>query len=195
MQFVPVLLDLRRPDLPTAQAATCAAVTREETADHTALIESIERHSRFIYRIAYSVVRNPADAEDITQETFLQLLNTSVREPIREERSYLARIAWRLAVRRKSNIAPSELPEETASSQAGPESDAIESQTQAWLHAQIDALPERLRQPLTLTALGELSSPEIAAILAIPEGTVRRRIHTARQLLRKQWEERKGVRP
>jgi len=165
-----------------------------DTLSHAALVQMIERHSRFVYRIAYSVLRNPADAEDVTQETFLQLLNTETGE-LREERSYLARIAWRLAVRRKRRLPSIELPADTETTTDSPEAHAIENQAEAWFLSQIDRLPEALRQALALTALGELSSPEIAIILGIPEGTVRRRIHTARQLLRKQWEKRKGVRP
>ncbi len=147
-----------------------------------------------IYRIAYSVVRNAADAEDVTQETFLQVLSGPAT-PILDQRSYLARIAWRLAVRRHKRPLSVELSWDAPSLAKSPETEAMEDQAQAWLHAQIDALPEKLRQPLALTALGELTSPEIAAILGIPEGTVRRRIHTARHLLRKQWEKRKGVHP
>jgi DNA-directed RNA polymerase specialized sigma24 family protein len=56
----------------------------------------------------------------------------------------------------------------------------------------IDGLPEKLRQPLALAALGELKLVEVAAVLGLPEGTVRRRIHTARQLLKQQMLERKG---
>jgi RNA polymerase sigma-70 factor (ECF subfamily) len=185
MQLVPAIYALSQP-LSEVSPATDSA--REQAA----LIEMIERHSRFVYRIAYSVVRNPADAEDVTQETFLQVLHQ--KPEIREQRGYLARIAWRLAVRRKKLATPEELPCDSPSSNDSPESEAIEKQMEAWLHKQIEALPESLRQPLALTALGELTSPEIAAILGIPEGTVRRRIHTARQLLRKQWEKRKGVR-
>jgi RNA polymerase sigma-70 factor (ECF subfamily) len=192
MQLVPAILDLRNPDL-TNSGVSASSYIADTSMEDAALIEMIERHSRFVYRIAYSVVRNPADAEDITQETFLQVIHQKTE--IREQRSYLARIAWRLAVRRKSHTAPEKLSPDSPSSKNSPESDAIENQTQAWLHAQIDALPEKLRQPLALTALGELRSPEIAAILSIPEGTVRHRIHTARQLLRKQWEKRTGVRP
>jgi len=162
----------------------------ESTPDQAALVQMIQQHSRFVYRIAYSVVRNPADAEDVVQETFLQLLRQNQRNFIQDERSYLARIVWRLAVRRKQRPPPEELPASLASSGKGPEAAVIEDQTQIWFHTQIDALPEKLRQPLALTALGELSSPEIALILGIPEGTVRSRIHTARQTLRQRWEKR-----
>ena len=48
----------------------------------------------------------------------------------------------------------------------------------------IDSLPEELRQPLVLSAIDELNSREIAAILALPEGTVRTRLMRARQMLK-----------
>ena len=51
------------------------------------------------------------------------------------------------------------------------------------MHAMIDALPEDLRVPLALSAFDELRSPEIGAILGIPEGTVRTRLQRARQIL------------
>jgi len=81
---------------------------------------------------------------------------------------------------------------ELRSGEASPEQSAMDRQLEAWLHARIDALPEKLRQPLALAALGELKSVEIAKILGLPEGTVRRRIHSARQILKLQLMERKG---
>ena len=75
---------------------------------------------------------------------------------------------------------------------ATPEQSAIDRQMQSWLHGRIDALPEKLRQPLALLALGELKLVEIAGILGLPEGTVRRRVYTARQLLKQELVRRKG---
>ena len=72
---------------------------------------------------------------------------------------------------------------------------AMDRQWEKWLHSRIDALPEKLRQPLALAALGDLKLVEIAVILGLPEGTVRRRIHTARARLRLELQvliERKG---
>ena len=69
-----------------------------------------------------------------------------------------------------------------------PETSAIDQQRESHLHALIDQLPQKLRIPLALSALGELKLVEIAKILNLPEGTVRRRIHSARQRLRQQWE-------
>jgi RNA polymerase sigma-70 factor (ECF subfamily) len=68
----------------------------------------------------------------------------------------------------------------------------MDRQLESWLHDRIDALPEKLRQPLALAALGELNLVEIAKVLGLPEGTVRRRMHTARARLRQELMERKG---
>jgi RNA polymerase sigma-70 factor, ECF subfamily len=54
----------------------------------------------------------------------------------------------------------------------------------AIVHRLIDGLPEELRVPLALSALEELNSREIAAMLDVPEGTVRTRLMRARQLLK-----------
>jgi len=58
----------------------------------------------------------------------------------------------------------------------------------------IDALPEELRQPLALSTVEELTSPEVARILGIPEGTVRTRLMRAREIL-KQKLIAAGIRP
>ena len=79
------------------------------------------------------------------------------------------------------------------SREASPEDVAIDAELEGWLHARIDALPEKLRQPLALAALEELKLVEIAKILGLPEGTVRRRIHTARQKLKQELAERRGT--
>jgi len=71
----------------------------------------------------------------------------------------------------------------------------MDRQLETWLHARIDALPEKLRQPLALAVLGELKLVAIAKILGLPEGTVRRRIHSARQRLKRELMEWKGRKP
>jgi RNA polymerase sigma-70 factor (ECF subfamily) len=175
------------PDEPVAQAAGEGA---RLTASFAAFVE---RHSHLVYHIALAVARNPHDAEDVAQETFLQVYRRERWTEIDDQRGYLARVAWRLAVkRRRPRMLEQDLPEEIPSAEGGPEQQAIDRQLEAWLHARIDALPEKLRQPLALAALGELKLVEIARVLGLPEGTVRRRIHDARQKLRHELMERKG---
>lgn len=147
-----------------------------------------------MYRIALAVTRNPHDAEDVAQESFLQIYRSERWTRIEDHRGYLARVAWRLAVRRKRpRVEEQELIAQLASRDASPEQSAMDRQQAARLHARIDALPEKLRQTLALAALGELKLVEVAAILGLPEGTVRRRIHSARQKLKEQLREEKGA--
>jgi RNA polymerase sigma-70 factor (ECF subfamily) len=162
----------------------------------------IQEHGQLVYRVAYSVVRNAAEAEDVAQESFLQICAMPAAKllsgEIEDERAYLAQIAWRLAVRRRKKITTGvyvEVSEVEVKAKGGsPEQAAIESQLESWLYGRIDALPEKLRGPLVLSALGELTSPQIALVLKIPEGTVRRRIHTAREMLRTEMQARRVVR-
>jgi len=186
---------------PPCQHAAGGAERRErlhEAAHHPAIQRMIDEHARLVYRVAYSALRNWADAEDVVQETFLQLLRAKperLREgEIGDEPAYLARIAWRLAVRRKQRPAPDdhsqEILEREPSMDRSPEQDVADMNFEAWLHGQIDSLPDKLRQPLSLAALGEFTSPQIAEVLGIPEGSVRRRIHSARRILKKQMERR-----
>ena len=162
-------------------------MTTREEAEFTALIQ---RQSRFVFRVAYAVLLNAHDAEDAVQETLLKLYRNGGWRQAQNERAFLARVAWRVAVDRRrlagaaeAAIAPE--PEvDPASSQPGPEQELVIANQHAVIHAMIDALPEELRVPLVLSASEELNSREIAEILRIPEGTVRTRLQRARQLLR-----------
>jgi RNA polymerase sigma-70 factor, ECF subfamily len=200
-------------DLAACAAAQTMSIGFGERADeldhaagHRAAVEKLAvRHARFVYRVAFAVVRNAADAEDAVQETFLQLLRGGSK--IEDERGYLARVGWRVACRisarrrhgsklERGSDRETEQPEkwlrELQAAGPSPEQAALDGDLEAWLHGQIDALPEKLRQPLALAALGELTSPQIAGVLGIPEGSVRRRIYEARQVLRRQMEMKRG---
>ena len=154
----------------------------------------VERQSRFVFKVAWAILRNPQDAEDIVQETFLKLYRNGAWEGIEDERAFLARAAWRLAVdrMRTRRRAPAE-PEPPASS-ATPEQAAILGNRTEIVHRLVDALPEELRQPLVLSSIDEMTSPEIASVLGIPEGTVRTRIMRAREILKQKLASSMGIR-
>lgn len=151
----------------------------------------VERQSRFVFRVAHAVVRNTADAEDIVQDVFLKLHRTGSWQRIDDERAFLARAAWRLAVERLPRRRAEALPELVVASH---ERSVIEGDLESLLHRLIDALPEELRQPLALSAIEELNSRQIGEVLGIPEGTVRTRLLRARTLLKEKLAARKGVR-
>lgn len=161
-------------------------VTQRAAEDpETRFAELVARQSRFVFRVAYAVLRNADDAEDVVQDTFLKLFKNKSWTEMQDERAFLARTAWRIAIGRKARkVAKPDLTREAAD----PEHAAWESQRTARLHALIDSLPDKLRRPLALSALDELSAAEIAAIMGEPEGTVRRRIAEARALLKQKWE-------
>jgi RNA polymerase sigma-70 factor, ECF subfamily len=146
----------------------------------------VERQSRFVFRIAYVVLRNVEDAEDIVQETFFKLFRTGAWKHIDDEKRFLARVAWRLAVSRmpirRSGLAA--VPREIASEESSPERAAIATESSRTIHRLIDALPEKLRRPLALSSIEEMTAPEIAAVMGLPEGTVRRLLTEARALVK-----------
>src|SRR5262245_49442457 len=144
----------------------------------------VHRQSRFVFRIAYALLRNTHDAEDAVQETFFKLYRTGAWEGMNDERSFLARTAWRVAVDRIPRVKTSAQEVEVISTAATPEDAAIEANWNATIHRMIDALPEELRQPLALSTVEEMNSREIAEVMGILEGTVRSRLMRARQLLK-----------
>ena len=162
-------------------------MTTDEEAEFTALVR---RQSRFVFRVAYAVLLNTHDAEDMVQETFLKLYRNGGWRDAKNEQAFLARVAWRAAVDRRRSAKPAEPIADSASMpdppspQPGPEEALVEANQHALIHALIDALPEDLRLPLVLSASEDLNSREIGTILHIPEGTVRTRLQRARQILR-----------
>ncbi len=67
----------------------------------TQLERLVREHSRLVYRIAYAVLRSHHDAEDSTQETFMRVLRYSSKlAGVEDPKTWLARIAWRVAVDR-----------------------------------------------------------------------------------------------
>ena len=152
----------------------------------------VERQSRFVFRVAYALLRNPQDAEDVVQETFLKLYRTGAWERMENEKGFLARTTWRIAVERLPRTRQ-ELPgPERASQDASPEDAVISAGTVAAVHKYMDALPEELRQPLALSTVEELNSREIAELMGLPEGTVRTRLMRARQILREKLARKTG---
>lgn len=144
----------------------------------------VTRQSRFVFRVAWSVLRNAHDAEDAVQDTFLKIYRSRRWDGMENEKAFLARTAWRIALDRLPKVRASVGGPETASGEDDPEQAVIAANWNAAVHRLIDALPEELRHPLALSAIEEMSSAEIAGVMGIPDGTVRTRLMRARQVLR-----------
>jgi RNA polymerase sigma-70 factor (ECF subfamily) len=174
---------------------------RAET-DTSGLEALVREHSRLVYRIAYAVLRRHHDAEDATQETFMRVLRYSSKlAAVDDPKTWLARIAWRVAVDRsrqrgRTREIPLEDPEkpikEVASSETSADETVHGAQVSDSVEKMIAALPEKLRQPLILSTIEEMSPKEVAATLGINEAAVRSRVFRARQILREKLAGRTG---
>jgi len=156
----------------------------------TSFARLVERHSRVMFRVAFSLLRNAQDAEDAVQEAFLKLYRGDAWRRMEDEKAFLARTVWRVALDRlpKKSERPLEAEDQFASGAASPESAAVRHAQSALLRRMIDALPEDLRQVLVLSAIEELNSREIAEMIDVPEGTVRTRLMRAREELKRRYE-------
>jgi RNA polymerase sigma-70 factor (ECF subfamily) len=174
--------------------ATIAFRESRTAAREARFADLVARQSRFVFRVAYALLRNVHDAEDVVQETFLKLYRGGAWETIENERAFLARVAWRMAVDRLRKVRHEPLDPEIAVGGASPEDAAVATDWNAAVHRLVDALPIELRQPLALSTVDELSSREIAEVMGIAEGTVRTRIMRARQILKQKLGELKAGR-
>ena len=152
-------------------------------------------HARFLYRVAWTVLRQAEDAEDCVQEALLKLYRGEGWRQMTNERAFLASVVWRLAIDRRSArqpVAEEESSRQLADSRPTPESAAAEDDERELLRELIAELPEDLSDTLRLSALEELNSREIGELMGVPEGTVRTRLMRARAELRERWAARRG---
>ncbi|HEY0703577.1 MAG TPA: sigma-70 family RNA polymerase sigma factor [Candidatus Acidoferrales bacterium] len=149
----------------------------------------MSENQRRVFRIAYGVLANPADAEDVAQETFLRAYQkfSSLREA-EKFRAWVNRIAFRLALNRQRGQRRRSA-RDTAwhGSELGTEVDGAKTAEQqillTQLRGEIENLPEKLRCVLQLSLVEDMEAEDVGAVLGIPAGTVRSRLHTARKLL------------
>ncbi len=142
-----------------------------------------------VYRAAYAVMRNHADAEDVAQETLVRAYQNIARfDETRPLFPWLYRIARNLCLNRIQRVGKreTELPEYDyfPDRDAGPEEAAIASDERERIRRAVSMLPEQHRRIIELSHFQECSYREIADILDIPMGTVMSRLYHARRKLR-----------
>jgi RNA polymerase sigma-70 factor, ECF subfamily len=142
---------------------------------------------KLAFRVALGVLRNTAEAEDVAQEAILRAYRNFHRLRDRARfRGWIARTSWRLALDRIRAAGRREKREFAAAEsvpEAGVESLAARREFERRVAAALDALPEKLRQVMVLAAIEGYNTREVAALVEIPEGTVRSRLFLARKQL------------
>jgi RNA polymerase sigma-70 factor (ECF subfamily) len=160
-----------------------------------------------LYGAALRMTRNPTDAEDLVQETYLRAYRGfgGFREGT-NLKAWLYKILtntyiniYRAKKRRPDQVDLDEMPEfslyrqlgglEAVNANATPETEVLASIPDDEVKAALESLPEQFRMAVILCDIEEFSYKEIADILDIPIGTVMSRIHRGRKLLQKRlWD-------
>ncbi|NNE73371.1 MAG: RNA polymerase sigma factor [Acidimicrobiales bacterium] len=150
----------------------------------------VEDHSEAVYRVALSVVRDPALAEDVAQESFLKawtaLPTFRGESPLR---NWILRITHNTAVsllrtRREELRGPSELPEPDPAGGATSVERGVENQLAvAAFEDALGSLDELSRSIVVLRELENMSYDEIGEVLDLPLPTVKTRLLRARRVL------------
>jgi RNA polymerase sigma factor (sigma-70 family) len=154
----------------------------------------LAHHQDLVYGIALRSTRQPADAQDLAQETFIRAYRALAGyqpERIRQlrPRGWLAAIVGNLgrnrATRRPPATSTLDAVVEQADSAASQPEQALERREaeRAW-HDRLDALPARYRRAVELRHVSGLSYPELAEALDRPLGTVKSDVHRGVRLLR-----------
>jgi RNA polymerase sigma-70 factor (ECF subfamily) len=145
--------------------------------------------SALAFRVAYSVLRHRQDAEDVAQEAFAKAYRSFRQLRDRDRfRAWLVRMTWRLALDRRRGDRRRLAREEKESAGATAasrdlEDEAIAGERSARLWRAIDRLPEKLRVVIVLGAIEGHGVREVAALIGVPEGTVKSRLFEARRQL------------
>jgi RNA polymerase sigma-70 factor (ECF subfamily) len=153
------------------------------------LVES----STLAFRVAFGVLRQRQDAEDVAQEAFTRAHRSFRQLRDRDRfRAWLVRMTWRLAINRRR----SEQRRIVRESAAGdpPASVSVDESVIARERAQrlwqaIDALPDKLRIVIVLAGIEGHDVQEVARLLGLPPGTVKSRMFLGRQRLKELLDE------
>jgi len=168
-----------------------ALLERARAGDPRAFEALMNQHATQVYNLALRLVRDPREAEDLTQEAFVRAWRGLPR--FRAEAcfgTWLYRIVTNLCYDRLPRLraemaaldtdALAALPDETQAADTA----LLTAELRAYLHQAIDTLPDGFRLLLTLRHLQNMSYADIAAATDLPEGTVKSGLFRARTQLR-----------
>jgi len=158
--------------------------------DAEAFGQLVERYAPAARRLARLFLRDPDDADDAVQDGLLSAWRALDRFDLhRPFRPWLLRIVLNAArdLRRRGVVRRTEpVPESQASRIAGPDRETERTLLRARLDAALATLPERQRLAVTMFDAEGYPHAEIAALLGVPEGTVRSDVFHARRALRRE---------
>ncbi len=155
----------------------------------------VSEHLRRVFLQVYRIVRNVADAQDLTQETFIKALQR--REQLKDGQKavqWLSRIATNTAIdflRRSGRVQLTEIDDYSPSHEDSPETLVLRGEHRDYLADGMRLLSPRERAALILRDVEDLPAEEVARRLGCSKATVRSHIANARTKLKKYVEGRK----
>jgi RNA polymerase sigma-70 factor (ECF subfamily) len=150
--------------------------------------ERVADSADLAFRVAFGVLRHRQDAEDVAQEALARACDRrATLRDLQAFRSWLVRICWRLALNHRRAGQRRERREQTTAAEAPAQPNAEElaaaNEFRERVWRAIGALPEKLRLVVVLAGIEGYDMREVAALLELPEGTVKSRLHLARKRL------------
>lgn len=179
-------------DEPEARAGDVELIHRAQTGDTEAFDELMQRYAASVYKVTYSLTRNHADADDLSQETFIRAYRAISRfDEQYQFYTWVRRIAVNLCfnhLKRGKRFRFVPLPmadgENESADIADPRSQPADFGLRRDLNQALAKLPADQRAVFVLRVNEELSYSEISQALGIPIGTVMSRLGRAREKLR-----------
>jgi RNA polymerase sigma-70 factor, ECF subfamily len=169
-------------------AIDAALVERVRGGDVDAYDELVRRHVQRAHAVAYRLLGNREDAEDLVQDAFIQALDRiDSFDSTRAFAPWFFRVLTNRGLNMRQSRAlrtVSEIPDDTASSDESPERSAEREELRSRLREAVATLPQRQQLIVQLFEIDGWTSAEIARALGISDGTVRWHVHEARRALR-----------
>jgi len=162
-------------------------IARAAGGDRAAQAALVNRNMPIVFRVAYRMLQDRAEAEDVTQETFLRAWKALPDwQPRAKFSTWACTVALNLCrdrLRKKKPVLMDELPERVDSA-LRPEEALASQQGLQDIAKKIAALPERQREALTLCALEGMSNIEAAAAMEVGVRALESLLARARRSLR-----------
>jgi RNA polymerase sigma-70 factor (ECF subfamily) len=180
--------------MASIEGCSLALSLMESARSEVDLAVLVETYSALLFRVAHSILRSRAEAEDVVQDAFVRVLeHRRSLSAIRDMRVWLIRIAWNLAIDRRRRVRPEQFDESFAESLVGSSVPADEAMDEARrmrsVLREMERLPRAERDVLLLSAIEELGTAEMAEVLGRSESAVRALLFRARARLRERLEE------
>jgi RNA polymerase sigma-70 factor (ECF subfamily) len=189
----------RKAFMASVEGCSLALSSMEGSRTEVDLAALVEAYSSLLFRVAHSVLRSGAEAEDVVQDVFVRVLEHRGSLPvIRDMRVWLVRIAWNLAIDRRRRIRPEQFDEGFAEGLVArdlPTDEALhEARRMRAVLQELERLPKAERNVLLLSAVEELGTAEMAEVLGRSESAVRALLFRARARLKERLEKGGGER-